>query len=68
MSQSLELPSYLEKEPAVVERFQRIYKRPVVLDVQHLGKTFESCATWRNRQRASRTSSFKTHRREFIRR
>src|SRR5580700_3864280 len=63
MHQSLELPSYLEQEPDVRERFARIYRRPVVLDVQGLGKTFQSRG--RNVE-ALRDISFKVHRREFI--
>jgi NitT/TauT family transport system ATP-binding protein len=63
MLQSLELPSYLEKEPAVRARFARIYQRPVVLDVKGLGKTFES----RGRTvEALRDITFQVHRREFI--
>jgi NitT/TauT family transport system ATP-binding protein len=63
MSQPLELPDYKEKEPAVAERFQRIYQRPVVLDVQGLGKRFES----RNGTvEALQNINFQVHRREFI--
>ena len=63
MSQSLELPSYLEQDPEVTECFRRIYQRPVVLDVRSLGKQFES----RNGQvEALRDINFKVHRREFI--
>lgn len=63
MPQSLELPSYLEKEPAVQARFSRIYRRPVVLDVQGLGKTFRSQG---RTVEALRDISFQVHRREFI--
>jgi NitT/TauT family transport system ATP-binding protein len=63
MLQSLELPSYLEKEPAVQDRFDRIYKRPVVLDVKGLGKTFESRG---KKIEALRDINFQVHRREFI--
>src|ERR1700722_10442909 len=63
MSLPLELPSYLDKAPEIVERFARIYKRPVVLNVQQLGKTFQS----RNGiVEALRNINFKVHRREFI--
>ena len=31
---SLEHPSYLDQAPAVKERFQRIYQRPVTLEVK----------------------------------
>jgi NitT/TauT family transport system ATP-binding protein len=63
MSQSLELPSYLEKEPAVQERFGRIYQRPIVLDVVGLGKTFHAA---NDIVEALRDIRFKVHRREFI--
>ena len=63
MSPSLELPSYLEQEPDVADRFRRIYKRPVVLDVRGLNKTYTS----RHGQvEALRDINFKVHRREFI--
>jgi NitT/TauT family transport system ATP-binding protein len=63
MLQSLELPSYLEQEPAVRDRFSRISKRPVVLDVEGLGKTFESHG---RKVEALRDINFQVHRREFI--
>jgi NitT/TauT family transport system ATP-binding protein len=63
MSPSLELPSYLEQEPPVADRFRRIYQRPVVLDVQHLGKVF---ASRQGEVEALRDINFKVHRREFI--
>jgi NitT/TauT family transport system ATP-binding protein len=63
MSAPLELPNYLDQEPAVVERFKRIYQRPVVLDVRGLGKIFESRS---GRVEALRDINFKVHRREFI--
>ncbi len=63
MLQSLELPSYLEQEPAVKDRFKRIYQRPVVLDVKGLGKTFHSTS---GTVEALREISFQVHRREFI--
>jgi NitT/TauT family transport system ATP-binding protein len=63
MLQSLELPSYLEQEPAVADRFQRIYQRPVVMEVNGLGKVFQA----RNGLiEAMRDVSFNVHRREFI--
>jgi NitT/TauT family transport system ATP-binding protein len=60
---AIELPSYKEQTPEVAERFRRIYQRPVILDVQHLGKTFESR---QGQVEAMRDVSFKVHRREFI--
>src|SRR3984957_609371 len=63
MSLPLELPSYLDKAPEIVERFARIYQRPVVLNVRGLGKRFES----RNGPvEALRDINFDVHRREFI--
>src|SRR4051812_44432579 len=58
-----ELPSYLEKEPAVAERFGRIYARPVVLEVNGLGKRFHSR---RGEIDALRDLNFKVHRRELV--
>jgi NitT/TauT family transport system ATP-binding protein len=63
MSQPLELPSYLNQEPAVVDRFRRIYERPVVLDVRQLGKVF---TTRQGQTEALHDINFKVHRREFI--
>ncbi len=63
MPPSLELPSYLDQEPAVAERFSRIYQRPVVLDVQNLCKKF---ASRQGEIEALRDINFKVHRREFI--
>jgi NitT/TauT family transport system ATP-binding protein len=36
----LPLPSYREQEPRVAERFAKLRERPVILDVQQLGKAF----------------------------
>src|SRR3954447_11120316 len=58
-----ELPSYKEQEPAVAERFKRIYARPLVLDVRRLGKTFTTRSGDIN---ALRDVSFQVHRREFV--
>jgi NitT/TauT family transport system ATP-binding protein len=63
MRPPLELPSYLEQEPAVAERFARIYRRPVVLDVRNLGKRFAAAS---GEVEALRDVSFKVHRREFV--
>jgi NitT/TauT family transport system ATP-binding protein len=63
MSLQLELPSYLEQDPAVAARYKRIKERPVVLDVRSLGKVFNS----RNGPvEALHDISFQVHRREFI--
>src|SRR5882724_6647246 len=63
MSPSLELPSYLDQEPEVADRFRRIYKRAVVLDVKGLCKTYPSR---RGEVEALRDINFKIYRREFI--
>jgi NitT/TauT family transport system ATP-binding protein len=63
MQPLLELPSYREQSPEVASRFSRIYRRPVVLEVRDLGKTFES---QRGPIEAMRGVSFDVHRREFI--
>jgi len=63
MPLSLELPSYLAQEPAVVDRFKRIYQRPVILNVRSLGKVFPS---HHGEVEALRDINFKVHRREFI--
>jgi NitT/TauT family transport system ATP-binding protein len=60
---SLELPSYLDQEPDVASRFQRLYARPVVMEVSHVGKRFESRA---GQVEALRDVSFAVHRREMI--
>ena len=59
----LELPSYLEKEPAVAARFDRIYARPVVLEARNVCREFESA---QGPVQALRDVNFNVHRREFI--
>ena len=63
MSLSLELPSYKEKTPEVAARFERIRNRPVVLELNRLGKTFE---TPKGTHTAIENIDFKVHRRELI--
>src|SRR4051812_33182909 len=63
MPPSYELPDYREKSPDVADRFARIYQRPVVMEVQNLGKTF---STAKGETCALNNISFKVHRREFI--
>ena len=60
---SLELPNYLEHPPEVRERFDRIAQRPVVMDVQHLGRVFEGRASTVT---ALQDINFNVRRREFI--
>jgi NitT/TauT family transport system ATP-binding protein len=61
---SLEHPSYLDQAPAVKERFQRIYQRPITLEVKNLVKRFK--APDGTDVTAFQNISFKTHRRELI--
>jgi len=63
MPPSYELPDYREKSPEVADRFGRIYQRPVVMEVQNLGKRF---STAKGETCALNDISFKVHRREFI--
>jgi len=59
----LALPDYREQAPEVAARFARIKQRPVILQVDKLGKTFTTrsgtCA-------ALGEISFSVHRREFV--
>ncbi|HET6333800.1 MAG TPA: ABC transporter ATP-binding protein [Polyangiales bacterium] len=57
------LPSYREQTPDVADRFKRIYERPIVLDVQNLGRQFSSDSGY---VAALENVSFQAHRREFI--
>jgi NitT/TauT family transport system ATP-binding protein len=59
----LQLPSYLEQSPEVAARFERLKQRPVILEVEGLGKTF---ASPQGEVTALQDINFKTHRREFV--
>jgi NitT/TauT family transport system ATP-binding protein len=59
----LELPSYLDQSPEVSDRFERLKQRPVILEVEGLGKTF---GTPQGEVTALKDINFKTHRREFV--
>jgi NitT/TauT family transport system ATP-binding protein len=59
----LELPSYLDQTPQVKDRFERLKQRPVILEVDGLGKTFDSP---QGPVTALKDINFKTHRREFV--
>jgi len=59
----IELPDYHEKTPDVAARFERIDKRLVVLEVQDVGKVFESR---RGPVEALRGINFRVRKREFI--
>jgi NitT/TauT family transport system ATP-binding protein len=63
MHHPVELPSYLEMEPEVRARFERIRQRPVVLELDGLEKRFESR---QGSTLALNGISFEVHRREFI--
>ena len=59
----LELPSYLEQTPEVSDRFNRLKKRPVILEVKDLYKEFDGN---HGKVTALRDIHFKTHKREFV--
>lgn len=63
MKHILELPTYLEQDDAVKDRFDRLKKRPVALEVKNLGKTFETAG---GTVTALKDINFKTHKREFV--
>jgi NitT/TauT family transport system ATP-binding protein len=63
MSAEITLPSYLDQSDAVRDRFARIYQRPVKLEVEHLGKSFNGGS---GEVTALKDISFKVHRREFV--
>lgn len=62
-SHNIALPSYLEQSPEVRERFLKMNDRPVVLEVKHLDKTFDSV---KGAVQALKQISFEVRRREFI--
>jgi len=59
----IELPGYREQSEQVRERFDRLKRRPVRLEVKGLSKEFE---TSHGTVTALRDISFKTHKREFV--
>lgn len=63
IAQPVSLPSYLDQEPDVAARFDRLKKREIEMDVQHLGKTFQGSA---GRVEALRDINFSVYRREFM--
>lgn len=63
MSQLLDLPDYKDLEPEVRARMDSIYQRPVVLDVEHLGRVFDGND---GPIEALKDINFSVHRREFI--
>lgn len=58
-----ELPSYLEQEDRVAERFKKLKEREVILEVKDLYKKFP---TPKGEITALKNINFKTHRREFV--
>ena len=63
MKHLLELPSYLEQDDDVRDRFTRLKQRPVALQVKDLCKEFE---TPQGKVTALQNINFKVHKREFI--
>jgi NitT/TauT family transport system ATP-binding protein len=59
----LSLPSYLDQSPAVRERFAALKQRDTVLQVQGLGKVFQSNG---KAVTALKDVNFSVHRREFV--
>jgi len=60
---NLELPSYLTQSEPVRDRFTRLKKRPVILEVKNLQKEFE---TPQGSITALKDINFKTFKREFV--
>ena len=57
------LPDYRDQSPAVAERFRKLRERPVVLEVEKLGREFSAD---RGMVTALRDVSFQVRRREFL--
>jgi NitT/TauT family transport system ATP-binding protein len=62
--ETLALPDYRAQEPAVAERFAKLRQRPVILDVQELGKAFTTADG--ETVVALEGVSFQAYRREFL--
>ncbi|MEO7597667.1 MAG: ABC transporter ATP-binding protein [Opitutus sp.] len=60
---SMPLPDYRTQVPAVAERFCRLKERPVVLEVEHLSRSFASS---HGSVTALKDINFRVHRREFL--
>jgi NitT/TauT family transport system ATP-binding protein len=60
---SISLPDYRAQGPAVAERFRRLKERPVVLEVEHLGREF---AGQNGPIVALHDICLRVHRREFV--
>jgi len=59
----LKLPSYLDQSEAVKDRFDRMKKRPVTLQVKNLNKVFD---TPQGKVTALKDINFETYKREFV--
>jgi len=59
----LKLPSYLEQSDEVKDRFRRMKKRPVTLQVKNLQKEFDSS---HGKVTALNNINFETYKREFV--
>jgi NitT/TauT family transport system ATP-binding protein len=63
MTHILELPTYLDQDDAVKDRFARLKQRPIALEVKDLSKTFETTG---GTVTALKDINFNTHKREFV--
>ena len=63
MKHMRDLPSYLEQDDEVRDRFTRLKQRPVILEVKGLDKEFE---TPKGKVTALKDINFRTHKREFV--
>ncbi len=59
----LNLPSYLEQSESVRDRFTRLKRRPVILEIKNLCKEFD---TPQEKVLALRDINFKVYKREFV--
>jgi NitT/TauT family transport system ATP-binding protein len=57
------LPDYRTQSPAVAERIRRLKERPVVLEIEHLSRSFDSA---QGSVTALKDINFRVHRREFL--
>ena len=60
----VDLPDYRTQSPDVAERFRKLKERPVVLEVEHLGRQFHGSDG--GLVTALKDINFKVHRREFL--
>ena len=61
---NMKIPDYLQQSDAVRTRFAELKQREVILEVNHLHKSFATASN--GEITALRDVSFKTHRREFV--